>query len=287
MSPEQLAGRPIDYRSDIWALGVILYRFLTGHFPFDGDDPMTLAFAVATRAPTPLENYRPEVPLELRRAVRRALAKDPLRRYPNVIAFAKAILPFATIHPPELLEERMQEEFDIHFVSEPPPKPLVVQARNDTTFNETPVVQYNLLMRARRRRRAAIAVGVLIATLGLGTGALVLKMRSERAPSPEQISSIAEKSAVPSSSGAADAALQAPLLASPSPSAASSAVTSAAPAPRIRANTPAGSRGIAAVVEEQPAPSPPRAPPVSDDVPAKPPAHPPKSSNPGANPDYL
>jgi serine/threonine-protein kinase len=81
MSPEQARGQPVDGRSDVWALGVLLYEMLAGRRPFEGDDAQVVLSAVLTQEPEPLTRLRPEVPPDLARAVTKALAKDPAHRY--------------------------------------------------------------------------------------------------------------------------------------------------------------------------------------------------------------
>jgi eukaryotic-like serine/threonine-protein kinase len=78
MSPEQLAGKPVDARSDIWSLGVIAYQLLTGCLPFPGDNP-----AIAVRGILHEEPDFTKVPAELRQLVEKALSKNLARRYQN------------------------------------------------------------------------------------------------------------------------------------------------------------------------------------------------------------
>ena len=81
MSPEQARGEPVDGRSDLWAVGVLLYEMLAGRRPFPGEDERAVAAMVQARDPKPLERLRPEVPPELARTVAKALAKAPNRRH--------------------------------------------------------------------------------------------------------------------------------------------------------------------------------------------------------------
>ncbi|MBL8719597.1 MAG: protein kinase [Myxococcales bacterium] len=91
MSPEQTAGDEVDARADIWALGVIAYRCISGAFPFAGANFTALALAINTQAPTPLEQRIPTLPAELCDVVARCLSRDRAHRYPSAAALADAL----------------------------------------------------------------------------------------------------------------------------------------------------------------------------------------------------
>jgi eukaryotic-like serine/threonine-protein kinase len=80
MSPEQAEGRIVDSRSDLFALGVVLYELATGEPPFQGDTPMSVLSAILKETPAPVTTRRPDLPAELARVIRRCLEKDPARR---------------------------------------------------------------------------------------------------------------------------------------------------------------------------------------------------------------
>ncbi len=81
MSPEQLNDAPIDGRSDLFSLGVILYMLLTGHRPFQGNSPITISLKVVSHEPVPAIALEPDLPEGLDYVLSRALAKNPGERY--------------------------------------------------------------------------------------------------------------------------------------------------------------------------------------------------------------
>jgi serine/threonine protein kinase/Tol biopolymer transport system component len=99
MSPEQVEGRPPDHRSDIFALGVVLYELACGERPFKGESPIAVLAAIANAAPHPLGDVNPGVPAELARIVRRCLAKDPERRFQAAKDLRNELQELATGHP--------------------------------------------------------------------------------------------------------------------------------------------------------------------------------------------
>ncbi len=78
MAPEQLRGQPADARSDVWALGAVLYEMLVGQRPFQGTNGYELSAAILTKSPGPLPS---KVPVAVRAVVERCLAKEPGERY--------------------------------------------------------------------------------------------------------------------------------------------------------------------------------------------------------------
>ena len=81
MAPEQVEGKEADARSDIWALGVVIYEMVTGTRPFQGDTPASIIGAILKDEPPPLSSRQPLTPPMLDRVVARCLEKDPDSRW--------------------------------------------------------------------------------------------------------------------------------------------------------------------------------------------------------------
>ncbi len=94
MSPEQMRStKDVDARTDIWALGVILYELLTGKLPFDAVSIPELSAKILLEDPEPI--LRPDVPEALKAVILRAMTKDPNARYPSVAEFSMALAEYA------------------------------------------------------------------------------------------------------------------------------------------------------------------------------------------------
>lgn len=88
ISPEQARGLPVDGRSDIYSLGIVMYEMLTGRLPFDGDDDRAVALKHLSAVPTPLREIMPSVPETLETIVQKAMSASLDTRYQTAESFA-------------------------------------------------------------------------------------------------------------------------------------------------------------------------------------------------------
>ena len=91
MAPEQLEGRNVTGRSDLFALGVTLFQLLAGQLPFRADSMTGLMYKIANAPHPPLKTIRPDLPPCVSAIVDRALKKDPAERYPTAGEMARAL----------------------------------------------------------------------------------------------------------------------------------------------------------------------------------------------------
>jgi len=100
MSPEQISGKKVDGRSDLFSLGVVLYELLTGERPFRGESIATIMFQITQSPPPPVTEFVPKLPPIFQKLVEKALAKDPAHRFQTGEEFANTL---------KLLRERLEK----------------------------------------------------------------------------------------------------------------------------------------------------------------------------------
>ncbi len=162
LAPEQVEGGPIDGRTDLYALGVVLYEALAGTPPFVADTDTGTALARLHRDPTPLRQLRPQIPVAVELVVTRAMARQPDDRFPDAAAMRRALLAAG---------------------ADPTQAPAVAQAAVAATSGDYPAVpslapppappahHQPLPEQAPSRRRRwpwAMVGGLLIAAMGVG-----------------------------------------------------------------------------------------------------------------------
>jgi serine/threonine protein kinase len=163
MSPEQLGiGGVVDCRTDIWALGVVLFELLTRGFPFHGEDNPHLFANILTTAPSRPSATAPGIPAELEAAILRCLEKDASRRFQNVAELADRIAPFG----PRDAQDRVRRiKTTLALLAPPPPHPQ-------------PMIVIRRPWMARRRARVLASVGAAMLAL---CSLLLVGRREERA----------------------------------------------------------------------------------------------------------
>ncbi|MCX5345511.1 serine/threonine-protein kinase [Streptomyces atratus] len=125
VAPEQISGRPVDGRCDVYSLACVVHETLAGGPPFRRDDDMALLWAHRFDPPPPLSGLRPDLPAAVDDVLAKALAKSPDDRYDSCLQFVAALRSAARggareNHPPTLVDRRIAARTP---EPEPPPGP--------------------------------------------------------------------------------------------------------------------------------------------------------------------
>jgi serine/threonine-protein kinase len=178
MAPEQMrSSKTVDARSDIWALGVVLYELLGGVLPFFGDTVTEVCIKVVNEAPPALDKLRPGLDTKLVAAVMRCLEKEPAKRWQNVAQLAAALEPFSKSAQQGGLV-RPWRSFEDTADSMDRPAPTAVFESADDTGPSTKVAVASEEDRAKVSQRIPPGLASTDVTWGQGTG------RSSARPAP-------------------------------------------------------------------------------------------------------
>ncbi|MFO0746601.1 MAG: protein kinase [Myxococcota bacterium] len=216
MSPEQVQGLQVDARSDVYAVGVLLYVMLTGRLPFEDESPIDVMYAQLERPPRSLRELDPTIPEALDALVLRALAKDPAARFPSARNFRAALLALmeqGTARPPS----------DIMLAAPQATAPVAAAL-------EMPLAPAEPMARAPRRSSGLMWALAAVVALGVGFGVVRMLGASDDAPSA-RVETVAST----------------PMASAPTPAAAN---------PSPPSDPPAAVASLAPPPSEKPAPTP-------------------------------
>jgi serine/threonine-protein kinase len=217
MSPEQIrSAKHVDFRTDVWALGVVLFELLTGALPFDADNVAGILAAIGLDPPTRLSRLRPDIQPEVELAILRTLEKDPNQRS-TLADFARALRPFAG--PAGQISADRIERVAQPIPSMQPPPPISSADLVALGKTEPSGVGITAVQASKKPLVLGVLVGAAVAVLGSSTGIyFVTRHPAQPGPSasvvvsaePVPQPSAAPVVAVPSEAPVASAAISPP-----------------------------------------------------------------------------
>jgi serine/threonine-protein kinase len=161
MSPEQVEGRPLDPRSDIYSFGVTCYHMLAGQPPFYGDTALSVAVQHLKTQPPRLENVRADLPSGLCRIIHKMLSKDPAGRYSDARELLRDLRPLVQ----EAGADDSPDEWALWSTVE---SPAVATERLEATQRLDAVMKTQALQAQKNRRRLFPLIAGVAAAIVLG-----------------------------------------------------------------------------------------------------------------------
>ncbi len=199
MAPEQVLGQEVDARTDLYAMGVVLYRLVTGKLPFRGDTPFAVAQSQVKDLPTPVRLAREGAPVWLEMVTARALAKLPAARFQTAEEFSQALRSGVSGFPLDAVTTA-------GVPSDRPATTLAVDIEAPTVASARPapassaVTEHSkgpaTITLKRSNLTALVAGGALIVLLLIGVGGYLIRSRTPAA-APASVPGTAPAAAAP------------------------------------------------------------------------------------------
>ncbi len=234
LSPEQATASPVDRRSDVYSLGIVVFQMLSGHVPFTGPTAVAIALKHAMEEPPSLTQWNPALPVHIEQTVRKAIAKRPEERYATVGDLAHALAAASHTQSSGFFSEKTAQDKDrvpvvlmseqkiagVSLATEAEPTPINVsqiphfQEEVDARSTVPP-------HRSPARRRSSLGVGMMLLSgllllLVVGSSAIFLRWLPGQSHTPtagtkQQQTSMSTQMATPTSTNS-PAALPRPLV---------------------------------------------------------------------------
>jgi len=170
MAPEQVAGKSVDYRTDIYSLGLMLYEMFTGSQAFQADTAVAVALKQIRELPPPPHEVDPTIPAVIERAILKCLEKDPAKRFQSVAE----------------LESVLRSQFSAATAAASAPSPRVISSHTPTPMPVAPAPEKHAPRRTHGLLWALVGAGTVLATLGWLHWAAVGKS-VEKIPPPSRL----------------------------------------------------------------------------------------------------